>query len=202
MTHDKRVALYCRVSTKDQDCARQVADLTRWATRMEWTVVASFTESASGAKRDRKVRAAVIAGAKAHDFDAILVTEPSRWSRSLVDLVTGLEELSRYGVSLLSQNGMSLDISTATGRMLVGVMGSLAEFERDLIRERIISGMAHKKAQGGYIGGRIAGNAPTQKRIAAEVRRMRDAGTPWRTIATALNVSHNTAIKAYSNPAL
>lgn len=196
----RSVALYTRVSTEDQDCARQVRDLEAWATRMGWTVVERFTDTASGAKVDREARARVMRSRGA--FDAILVTEASRWSRSVVDLVSTLDTLAQRGVSVLCLNGLSLDISTPTGKLMTGIIGSIAEFERDLIRERIKSGMAHKKAQGGYIGGRIKGAAPQQKAIAAEVRRLRDAGTPWRIIATKLNVAPNTARSAFSNPAL
>jgi DNA invertase Pin-like site-specific DNA recombinase len=154
------------------------------------TVVEVFQENASGAKVDRAVRARVIAGAKAHAFDAILVTEPSRWSRSLVDLVTGLEELARYGVSLISQNGMSLDISTAAGRMLVGVMGSLAEFERDLIRERILSGIAAARRKG-RVFGRPKGFSPP-KAHDANVMRLLENGMSVRDTAKALNISATT----------
>jgi DNA invertase Pin-like site-specific DNA recombinase len=196
----RSVALYTRVSTEDQDCARQVRDLEAWAARMGWTIVARFTDKASGAKVDREARACVMRSRGA--FDAILVTEASRWSRSIVDLVTTLDTLAQRGVSVLCLNGLSLDISTPSGKLMTSVVGAMAEFERDLIRERIKSGMAHKKAQGGYIGGRIKGAAPQQKRIAEEVRRLRDGGMSWRDIASVAKVSINTARSAYTNPTL
>jgi DNA invertase Pin-like site-specific DNA recombinase len=192
----RNVALYTRVSTLDQDCSRQVRDLEAWAARMGWNIVARYTEKASGAKANREERLRIMRARGA--FDAILVTEPSRWSRSLVDLVSTLDAMAAQGVSLLCLNGLTMDVSTPTGRLIVGVMGSIAEFERDLMRERIRSGIANARAQGRSTGGRAKGDAPEQKRIAADVKRMRDAGMKWRPIATALGCSHNTARKAYS----
>jgi putative DNA-invertase from lambdoid prophage Rac len=187
MTQPKRVALYCRVSTKDQNCERQRHDLTQWASRMDAEIVEVFTETASGAKVDRAVRAAVIKGAKARRFDAILVTEPSRWSRSLVDLVLGIEELTRYGVSLLSQNGLSLDVTSPTGRLIVGVMGSLAEFERDLMRERVLSGIAAARRRGVKLGRRPG--FVMDKPHDANIMRLRDEGVSIRAIANDLKIS-------------
>ena len=81
------------------------------------------------------------------EIDAILVTELSRWGRSTSDLVDTLDELHAQGVSVLAQTGLSFDLATPSGKLMRTIMAGLAEFERDLIRERVKSGMAVAKAK-------------------------------------------------------
>jgi DNA invertase Pin-like site-specific DNA recombinase len=142
----QRVAIYCRVSTDDQDCERQERDLSAFAERADYNVVAVFKETASGARNDRAERKKVIAMAQARQIEAVLVTELSRWGRSTQDLVQTLDDLHAWGVSVLAQTGLSFDLSTASGKLMRTIMAGLAEFERDLIRERIRSGMARARA--------------------------------------------------------
>ena len=84
----------------------------------------------------------VMALAQARKIDAILVTELSRWGRSTQDLVQTLDDLHSWKVSVLAQTGLSFDLSTASGKLMRTIMAGLAEFERDLIRERVKSGLA------------------------------------------------------------
>jgi putative DNA-invertase from lambdoid prophage Rac len=91
-----QVAIYCRVSTDDQSCARQERDLKALARRAGHHVVGVFKETASGAKNDRAERQKVMALAQARAIDAILVTELSRWGRSTQDLVQTLDDLHSY----------------------------------------------------------------------------------------------------------
>jgi len=96
--------------------------------------VAVFRETASGADNARPERGKVLALARAHEIDAILVTEFSRWGRSTQDLVQTLDDLHSWKVSVLAQTGLSFDLSTSSGRLMRTIMAGLAEFERDLIR--------------------------------------------------------------------
>ena len=107
----------------------------------------------------RPERAKVLALARAHEIDAILVTELSRWGRSTQDLVQTLDDLHGWKVSVLAQTGLSFDLSTASGKLMRTIMAGLAEFERDLIRERVKSGLASARARGVKLG-RQAGPAP------------------------------------------
>src|SRR6516162_8834915 len=91
-----QVAIYCRVSTDDQSCERQERDLLAYANRAGHTIVGVFKETASGARNDRVERAKVMALARDHEIDAILVTELSRWGRSTQDLVQTLDDLHSY----------------------------------------------------------------------------------------------------------
>ncbi len=89
----QRAALYCRVSTTDQSCARQERDLAAFAARAGYEVVGTFKETGSGVKLDRAERRRVMALAQARQIDAVLVTELSRWGRSTTDLLATLQEL-------------------------------------------------------------------------------------------------------------
>ena len=101
--HLGQVALYCRVSTDDQSCARQEHDLRAFAKRAGHKIVGVFKETASGAKIDRAERAKVMKLAQSHEIDAVLVTELSRWGRSTQDLVQTLDDLHhRGGVTALA----------------------------------------------------------------------------------------------------
>ncbi len=147
-----QVAIYCRVSTDDQSCERQERDLRAFAKRADHEIVAVFRETASGAKNDRAERKKVMALAQARKIDAILVTELSRWGRSTQDLVQTLDDLHSWKVSVLAQTGLSFDLSTASGKLMRTIMAGLAEFERDLIRERVKSGLSAAKARGIVLG--------------------------------------------------
>src|SRR5438093_13000703 len=112
-----RVAIYARVSTADQNCERQVRDLTAFAERLGAEVVGVFKETASGAKNDRVERKKVLALAQAREIDAVLVSELSRWGRSLLDLIETLQALRSWGVSVLATNGLQLDLATPHGKL-------------------------------------------------------------------------------------
>ncbi|HEV3372607.1 MAG TPA: recombinase family protein [Xanthobacteraceae bacterium] len=89
----QRAALYCRVSTADQSCARQERDLAAFAARAGYDLVGVFKETGSGAKLDRAERRKVMALAQRREIDAVLVTELSRWGRSTLDLLQSLKQL-------------------------------------------------------------------------------------------------------------
>ena len=137
-------------STADQLCYRQEPDLHALAKRSGIEIVGVYKKKASGAKTDRIERKKVIALAQAREIDAILVTELSRWGRSTIDLVQALQTLQAWDVSVLANSGLQFDLSTPHGKMIASVMAALAEFERDLIRERIKSGPA--KTRGKRLG--------------------------------------------------
>ena len=191
--HLGQVAIYCRVSTDDQSCARQEHDLKAFAKRAGHKIVGVFKETASGAKNDRRERAKVMALAQAHQIDAILVTELSRWGRSTQDLVQTLDDLHGWKVSVLAQNGLTFDLSTSSGKLMRTTMAGLAEFERDLIKERVKSGLAAAKARGVVLG-RQVGQRPSDKK-SAKVRKLHDDGLSYRLIARNVGLSKNTMME-------
>ena len=147
-----RAAIYCRVSTNDQRCDRQESDLKSYADRAGFDVVQIYRETGSGAKLDRVERKNVINLARARGIDIVLVSELTRWGRSTIDLIDSLHQLQSYGVSLIAQNGFQFDLSTPHGKMIASIMATLAEFERDLLKERVKSGIANARARGKVFG--------------------------------------------------
>jgi putative DNA-invertase from lambdoid prophage Rac len=186
----QRAAIYCRVSTADQSCERQERDLRAFAERSGFEIVGVHMEKASGTKTDRIERNKVLALAQARKIDAILVTELSRWGRSTIDLVQTLQAVQAWNVSVLAVSGLQFDLSTPHGRMIASVMSALAEFERDLIRERVKSGIAAAKARGQPLG-RQTGQRPSDRK-AAKVAALSDEGLSLRLIGRKVGLSKNT----------
>lgn len=189
----QRAAIYCRVSTADQSCARQERDLAAFATRAGYEVVGVFKETGSGVRLDRVERRKVLALAQAREIDAILVTELTRWGRSTLDLMQTLKQLRAWHVSLIAQTGWTFDLGTPQGKMIASVLASIAEFERDLTSERVKSGMAAAKARGRVLG-RRPGQRPKSDRLGAKVLALVAEGRSYRLIGRQLGLSKNTVV--------
>lgn len=187
----QQIAIYCRVSTTDQSCERQERDLLTYAAKADYQVVGIWKETAAGTKQNRVERQKVLALAQARKIDAILVTEMTRWGRSTIDLIQTLQELHAWGVSLIAQTGIQFDLNTSQGRLIANLMASLAEFERDLVRERVRSGIAAAKARGQPLG-RQTGQRVKADRLSPHVLQMVEQGSSYRKIAQALHLSKTT----------
>lgn len=163
------------------------------AKRAGYNVVGIFKETGSGVKLDRAERKKILALSQARCIDAILVTELSRWGRSTIDLLNTLRELENWKVSVIALNGMTFDLSSPYGRMLATVLSGIAEFERDLIRERVKSGLAAAKARGKKLG-RQVGQRPKSDRLTSKVIALSTEGRSYRWIARDLGISKNTVM--------
>ncbi len=186
-------ALYCRVSSADQTCSRQELDLRAYAKKAGYTVVGIWKETASGAKDDRAERKKVLALAQARRIDVILVTELTRWGRSMLDLFHTLQERQAWGVALVAQTGLQFDLRSAQGKLIASLMAALAEFERDLLRERVRSGMAAARTRG-VVFGRRPGQRIKADRYATKVLQLVEAGQSYREISRRLGLSKNTVL--------
>jgi DNA invertase Pin-like site-specific DNA recombinase len=182
--------IYCRVSTADQSCERQERDLTAFAVRAGYEVIGIYKETGSGVKLDRAERKKVMALAQARAIDAVLVTELSRWGRSTLDLLGTLRDLEAKRVSVIAMNGIAFDLGSSYGRMMATILAGIAEFERELIQERIRSGMAAAKARGKRFG-RQSGQRPSD-RLAPKVLALAAQGRSYRLIGRELGLSKNT----------
>ena len=131
--------------------------------------------------------------AQARKIDCVLVTELSRWGRSTIDLLGTLRELESWKVSVIAMSGMTFDLSTPHGRMMATFLSGIAEFERDLISERVKSGLAAAKARGKKLG-RQPGQRPKSDRLAPKVAALIDEGRSYRWIARDLGISKNTVM--------
>ena len=187
----QRAALYCRVSTADQSCARQERDLAAFAARAGYEVVGVLKETGSGSKLDRTERRNVMALAQRREIDAVMVTELSRWGRSTLDLLHTLKQLETWRVSVIAMNGLAFDLATPHGRMLATIIAGIAEFERELIQERVRSGLAAAKARGKRLG-RQPGQRPKSDRLAPKVLALVAKGRSYRLIGREVGLSKNT----------
>ena len=187
-----RVGIYCRVSTHDQNCDRQESDLKSYADRCDYDVVQIYRETDSGSKLDRVQRKRVISLARSREIDIILVSELTRWGRSTTDLIDSLNQLQSFGVSLIAQNGFQFDLSTPHGKMIASIMATLAEFERDLLKERIRSGIANARRRG-KIFGRPRGGKITNS--CDRINELRAQKMSVRAIATEVGLSKSAIAK-------
>jgi DNA invertase Pin-like site-specific DNA recombinase len=187
----QRAAIYARVSTADQSCERQLRDLAGFAERGDYEVVGTFRETASGMKANRSARAEVMKLAQARHIDAILVTELSRWGRSTQDLLDTLNRLSGWRVSIVAMSGMTFEVDTPHGRMMATMLAGIAQFERDMLSERVRSGLAAARARGRKLG-RQTGDRPKSDRLAPQVLALVAEGRSYRWIARDLGLSKNT----------
>lgn len=178
-----RAALYARVSTHDQQTLTlQTAAMYEFATRRRWDVVMQVEETSSGVK-ERELRAQILQAARRREIDVIVVWKLDRWGRSLPDLVANLQELHALGVGFVSLTE-ALDFTTPSGKALAGMLAVFAEFERDMLRERIKAGIAHARAKG-----RAHGRPKTAALQADEVRILDGAGYNKSQIARELGIS-------------
>ncbi len=142
-----RVGIYARVSTQDQQTLPMQLDrMKEFIKHRGWTLSATVEEIGSGAKT-RPKREELLRMAKRREIDAILVWKLDRFGRSLADLVMTLNELREIGVVFVSLTE-SLDFSTPSGRAMAGMLSTFAEFERDIIRERVKAGIASAREKG------------------------------------------------------
>lgn len=149
-------------------------------------MVEIFTEIGSGTKNDRVERKKIMALARSRQIDIILVSELTRWGRSTIDLLDSLGQLQSWGISLIAQNGFQFDLSTPHGKMIASIMATLAEFERDLLTERIKSGIANARAKGKVFGRRSGGKISDR---CDRINELRKQGMTVRAIALEIGLS-------------
>lgn len=182
----RSVAIYTRVSTGSQTTENQLRELRAVAERLGHQVVAEFTdEGISGAKgRDQRPGLnSLMEGVTRRDFDKVMAWSVDRLGRSMQDLLTFMVELKAKDVDLYLHQ-QSLDTSTPSGRAMFQMCGVFAEFEREMIRERVNAGLARAKAQGTKLG---RPRRDTPKRLAA-IHELRKRGVGINKIASKLGI--------------
>ena len=172
---------------------RQLEEL---AARRGWKIVRTVREVASGTSKRAK-RDELLDAARRRELDAILVWKLDRWGRSVADLVTTINEMTALGVAFVSFTE-ALDLSTPSGRVLAGMLAVFAEFERDLIRERVRRGLARARRDGTRLG-----RPPTAATHAKEARALRGRDLSHAEIARRLGVGESSVrrILAVAKPA-
>ena len=177
----KTAAIYARVSTLDQSCELQLEDLRRYASQRFGRCYEFVDEGVSGTQRRRPQLDALMNSAHKRLFDAVLVWKFDRFARSVKHLVDSLAEFRALGIDFVSYTE-GVDTTTPTGQLLFHIVGAVAQFERDLIAERVRAGIAHARALGKRIG------RPRAQINTEQVNALRHQGRSLRQIAQSLNV--------------
>ena len=177
-----RVGLYARVSTHDQQTLPlQMRAMREYAARRGWMIALQIKEVGSGAA-EREMRQKLLDAARRRELDVVLVWRLDRWGRSLVDLVVTLKELSELGVGFVSLTE-ALDLTTPTGRAMAGLLSVFAEFEHEILRERIRAGIAEARLKGKHLGRPV-----TVGKQASQIRKLYRGGVSKAEIARQLNI--------------
>jgi putative DNA-invertase from lambdoid prophage Rac len=177
-----RAGLYARVSTTDQQTIPlQVRALREYAARRGWEIALQVKEVGSGASQ-RELREKLLDAARRREIDVVLVWRLDRWGRSVADLLATLQELDHLGVGFVSLTE-ALDLTTPSGRAMAALLAVFAEFEREILRERVRAGLAHAR-----LNGKRLGRPETVARYAAEIRKLHHSGVSKSEIARRLQV--------------
>ena len=177
-----RAGLYARVSTNDQQTIPlQMRALREYAARRGWTMAMQVKEVGSGASQ-RQLREKFLDAARRREVDVVLVWRLDRWGRSVADLLATLQELQHLGVGFVSLTE-ALDLTAPAGRAMAGFLAVFAEFERDILRERVRAGLAHARQNGKKLGRPITAGLHT-----TQVRKLHRAGISKSQIARRLEI--------------
>jgi len=181
------VALYARVSTTQQDPEVQLRELRSLAGTRGWTVTREYVDvGISGASNSRPELSRLLADAHKGCFAGILVWRLDRLGRSLRHLVTVVEDLLARGIEVISATEPHMDSTTPTGRLLRNIFASVAEYEREMIRERVVAGLGKAKASGKHIG------RPRVVLNRLRIGQLRGEGLSWREVARHMNLPKST----------
>lgn len=170
----------------------QLRQMTDYIKNRNWTLTAEFQEIGSGAKT-RPKREELLKMARRREIDAVLVWKLDRFGRSLADLITSLNELRELGVLFISITE-ALDFSTPSGRAMAGMLSTFAEFERDIIRERVKAGIAEAREKG-----KPHGRPPTASIKLDKILELKSAGLNNSQIAERLKISRPSVIGLLKN---
>jgi DNA invertase Pin-like site-specific DNA recombinase len=188
-----RAGLYARVSTHDQQTLpMQNRAMREYAARRGWTIAMQVKEVGSGAS-ERQMRGKLIEAARRRDIDVVLVWRLDRWGRSVTDLLATLQELEHLGVGFVSLTE-ALDLTTPAGRAMAAMLAVFAEFEREVLRERVRAGLAHARQNG-----KILGRPLTAGLNADKVRKLYRSGLSKSRIARQLSIGRTSVRRILSS---
>ena len=186
----KSVAIYARVSTDRQKVDMQLNELRQFVDRSGWNIHEEYIDqNFSGGNTKRPAFTAMMDAARKRKFDLLLVWKLDRLSRSLKDLIVTLDDLRVYGIDFLSYDN-NLDTSTPTGKLVFQIVGAVAEFEKEIIRERVVAGLATARNKGKRLG-----RPPISKYVYDQALKMRSEGLSFRNIGKVLGIDEGTIRK-------
>src|SRR5260370_14950238 len=184
----KRVALYIRISTGDQNADLQENERTGYCGFRKWEIVETYSDTMSGAKDKRPALDRLMADARRGKFDVVGVWRFDRFARSTSHLLRALEEFQSLGIDFVSLRE-SIDTSTPTGKMVFTILGAVGELERSTIRERVMAGQKAAKKRGVRFG------RPLVEVDTEHVLSLRKQGLSWREGSEAPRGAKDTALR-------
>jgi putative DNA-invertase from lambdoid prophage Rac len=178
-----RARLYARVSTHDQQTLPlQLSAMRDYVSKRGWKIALEVQDIGSGASM-RPKREELVRVARRREIDQIVVWRLDRWGRSLLDLIGTLQELASLNVGFVSLSE-ALDLTTPSGRALAGMLSVFAEFERDILRDRVRAGIAQARKEG-----RPHGRPPSVTKYIPQVRALARKGLTKSEISRRLRIS-------------
>jgi DNA invertase Pin-like site-specific DNA recombinase len=185
----KKVALYTRVSTEEQKTDLQLMDLKEYIQKRGYTIYNTYEDIISGATKERKALDQLMADAKHRKFDIVLVWKFDRFARSLKMLVDSLALFEELGIDFISYKE-NIDTTTSMGRLIFHINSAYAEFEREIIKDRVIAGIKAKREKTGTWGRKMLAHELRQK-----IKAMIAAKQSIRSVAKSLDISTKTVMK-------
>jgi DNA invertase Pin-like site-specific DNA recombinase len=182
----KKAAIYVRVSTTEQETGLQENELREFADRRGWEYQVFTDRGQSGTKDSRPALNQLLQQLRRKKFDVVCVWALDRLARSLRQLLTISEECKALGVDLVSLK-QAIDTTLPAGRLTFQVLGAVAEFEREMLRTRVIAGMAQARRSGKHVG------RPARRRLGQaemeKIRILRSQGKSVRQLARQFGAS-------------
>lgn len=190
-----KVAIYARVSTTDQDCGMQLSELRQYMKARGWELSQEYVDTGfSGRNANRPEIKRCLNDAKLHKFDVIVVWKLDRWGRSVEQLSTDVKNFDSMGIRFIAvTQGIDTDKSNPMSRLFLHIMSAIAEFEVELIRERVLAGVRNAQQNGTRSGKSIGNQRKVFRRDLAEDMRLQ--GMSIRQIGKALNVAPATVAR-------
>ena len=184
--------LYTRVSTNLQDCDMQFREMAEFARRRDWDTETFSDRGVSGSKAARPELDEMLRRAHKKDCDVIMVYRFDRFARSVRHLVNALAEFEALGIQFVSIHE-NVDTTLPQGKLMFHIFAAIAEFEREMIRERVRSGVAQARAEGKLLG------RPVVAVDAPKIAALRKRGLSWRDIAAKTGLNRETCRRAVAN---
>lgn len=177
----KKVAIYVRVSTSHQKTDLQEYDLTQYTSQRNLTIYKIYKDTISGSTDRRPSLDEMMKDAYKNKFQMVLVWRFDRFARSTRHLSTALDEFQILGIDFISYQE-NVDTSSPMGRAIFTILSAISQLERDIIRDRVVAGIATAKAKGKTLG-------RPKRRNDLQIKHLREQGLSFRAISKKLNIS-------------
>ena len=184
-----RAAIYIRISKDQQNSALQRDELPAYCASRGWQVIETYEDHMTGGNDRRPQLDRLMADARRRKFDVVICWRFDRLARSTSHLLRALEEFQSMGIDFVSLRE-AIDTSTPAGKMVFTIVGSVAELERSIIRERVIAGQRAARRRGVRFG------RPSVEVDVDEVSKLRNSGLSWRAIAAQTGFAKDTLRRA------